>query len=258
MRRRLQPTHARCLVERAELEVARRARFGRLRDCSGGCAVGWGDCRRDAALRSAALAVRMVAMRSRSIVTGSVVARNGRSRPRAVVQLAIACSAEGAVEHRGSQAHRLVVGAAQLVRVLESSSPAAARASALEAVANNTRCAKRASSCSRSSSGHCASVCQQATVSSPAERLRASVCAKVSLMTSGASSTLSATARRSWGDACPGRAPTPRRACREAAASARRRCRHRARQARRAPRARPRFRSARRSRSATSRSATRA
>ena len=74
-------------------------------------------------------------------------------------------------------------------------SATAARASRAEAVAKYTRWANSASSWSRTSrSVHWASACQQATVSRPAERLSAIVSAKPRLITSGASSTLRATA----------------------------------------------------------------
>ncbi len=77
-------------------------------------------------------------------------------------------------------------------------SDAAARASLTEAVAKYTRWANRASSWSRTAgSDHWASVCQQATVSRPADRFSAIVSAKPRFRTSGASSTLSATATRS-------------------------------------------------------------
>ena len=80
-------------------------------------------------------------------------------------------------------------------RTRPSSARQRARASRAEAVAKYTRWANRASSWSRTSrSVHCASVCQHATVSSPAERFSAIVSAKPRLMTSGASSTFSATA----------------------------------------------------------------
>ncbi len=79
-------------------------------------------------------------------------------------------------------------------------SATASRASRAEAVAKYTRWANSASSWSRTSrSVHWASVCQHATVSRPAERFSAIVSAKPRLITSGASSTFSATATRLLG-----------------------------------------------------------
>ena len=123
---------------------------------------------------------------------------NGRSRPRGgrpARERGVARQVQANVG-RGepSRAARRRRAAGRSTRTSAAPTPRARRRPTPSRTARGARTAHRAGRAARGS--HCASVCQQATVSRPAERFSASVWANAALITSGASSTFSATAPR--------------------------------------------------------------